>query len=46
MNYFSSLCGLNTLAPFSLADLYPEEQPTTKHLTISQRDLSKNTLLV
>jgi hypothetical protein len=36
----------NTLASFYLADLYPEEQPTTKHLTISQRDLSKITLLV
>jgi hypothetical protein len=35
------LGGLNTLAYFSFADLYPVKHPTTKHLTISQHDLSK-----
>jgi hypothetical protein len=41
MNCLSSLGGLNTLASFSFADLYPVEHPTTKHFTILQHDLSK-----
>jgi hypothetical protein len=41
MNCLSSFGGLNTLASFSFADLYPVEHPTTKHFTISQHDLSK-----
>jgi hypothetical protein len=41
MNCLSSLGGLNTLASFYFADLYPVEHPTTKHFTILQHDLSK-----